>query len=154
MKGQPDPTPTSIVVYLSQQFEHVGRLLHPLLPEQPLDLPEPGHTPDVRAAVGPPQHPRQPVGLEHQRGEQQVSAATSLALPVSVVPLPPPLGQVDTSLSGQLGAHHSREDVSVEAPVSGGSQRAAKTSHLTRSANTSTPPPGKQMIFQSFESEL
>lgn len=102
--------------YLPQQFEHFRRLLHLLLPEKPLDLPDPRHTSDIRAVVVFPQHPWELVGLEHQGGKQQVSAASaatfSAALSGEVIPLSPAsLGQfalqIETSLSGQLGAHHS-----------------------------------------------
>ena len=107
--------------------------------------------------VGFPQHPWQLVGLEHQGGKQEVSAATSLALPRAVIPLASPLGQlaveIETSLSGQLRAHHSREGASVivvpvvveevEAVVVREiSQHAAKTSHLTCSQmSRDTPAP-------------
>lgn len=99
------------VSYLSQQFEHFSCLLHLLLPEKPLDLPDPRHPSDIRAVVGFPQHPWELVGLEHQGGKQEVSASTSLAFSRGVIPLASPLGQfafkIETSLSGQLRTHHS-----------------------------------------------
>lgn len=110
------------VSYLPQQFEHFPCLLHPLLPEQPLDLPDPRHPPDVRALVGPPQHPRQLVGPEHQGGEQEVSAATFLALRAQITSLAPSFCQfalkVQTSLSGQLGAHDGEDDDGDDGPSS------------------------------------
>lgn len=94
-------------------------MLRLLLPEKPLDLPDPRHASDIRALVGFPQHPWELVGLEHQRGKQEVSAATSLALPRGVIPLASSLGQfafkIETSLSGQLRTHHSSSDVSAVA---------------------------------------
>lgn len=102
------------VSYLSQQFEHLSCLLHLLLPEKPLDLPDPRHPSDIRAVVGFPQHPWELVGLEHQGGKQEVpaaSSATSLAFYRGVIPLAPSLGQfafkIETSLSSQLRTHHS-----------------------------------------------
>lgn len=101
--------------HLSQQFEHFTCLLHLLLPEKPLDLPDPSHPSDIWAVVGFPQHPWELVGLEHQGGKQEVSAAsaaTSLAFSLlDVISLASPLGQfafkIETSLSGQLRTHHS-----------------------------------------------
>lgn len=58
------------------------------------------------------QHPWELVGLEHQGGEQQVSAAAAplLALRLHLMSLASPFGQfalqIETSLPGQLGAHH------------------------------------------------
>lgn len=102
------------IPHLSQQFEHFRCLLHLLLPEKPLDFPDPSHPSDIWAVVGFPQHPWELVGLEHQGGKQQVpaaSAATSLALSGDVISLPSPLGQfaleIETSLPGQLRTHHS-----------------------------------------------
>lgn len=96
-------------------------MLRLLLAQQPLDVADPRHAPDVRAGVAPAQHPRELVGLEHQGGEQQVparaaaAAAAPLALRRSLVPLASPPGQlgvqVETPLPSQLGTHHSREDV-------------------------------------------
>lgn len=105
--------------HLPQQSEHLGGLLRLLLAQQPLDVADPRHAPDVRAGVAPPQHPRQLVGLEHQRGEQQVPAGAAAAAPVafrrSLAPLASPPGQlgvqVEAPLPGQLGTHHSAEDV-------------------------------------------
>lgn len=89
-----------------------------MLAQQPLDVADPRHAPDVRAGVAPPQHPRQLVGLEHQGGEQQVpagAAAAPVALRRSFAPLASPPGQlgvqVEAPLPGQLGTHHSAEDV-------------------------------------------
>lgn len=144
--------------HLPQQFEHFSRLLRLLLPEKPLDLPDPRHPPHIWAVVGFPQHPWQLVGLEHQGGKQEVSAATSLALPRAVIPLASPLGQlaveIETPLSGQLRAHHSWEGASVivvivvveeVVVVREISQHAAKTSHLTCSQmSRDTPAPSVQ----------
>lgn len=98
-------------LYLSQQFEHFGCLLHLLLPKKPLDFSDPSHPSDIWAVVGFPQHTRELVGLEHQGGKQEVSAATSLALSRAVIPLASSLGhfcfKIETSLSGQLRTHHS-----------------------------------------------
>lgn len=81
-----------------------------------------------------PQHPRELVGLEHQGGKQEVSAAsvaTCLSLSRVVIPLAAPFGhfsfQIESSPPGQLRTHHSREDVSVV--LTGILQHAAKTSH-------------------------
>lgn len=124
------------IPHLSQQFQHFGCLLRPLLPEMPLDFPDPSHPPHIRAVVGFPQHPWKLVGLEHQGGKQEVppaSAATSLAVCGAVISLASPPGQftlqIETSLSGQLRAHHSWEDEVVL--LRGISQHAAKTSHWT-----------------------
>lgn len=105
--------------HLPQQSEHFGGLLRLLLAQQPLDVADPRHAPDVRAGVAPSQHPWELVGLEHQRGEQQVparaAAAAPLALRRSLAPLASPPGQlgiqVEAPLPGQLGTHHSGEDI-------------------------------------------
>lgn len=121
-------------------------MLRLLLPKKPLDVADPRHASDIRAGAAPAQHPRELVGLEHQGGEQEVSAAAPLALGQRVIPLASPPGQlavqIETSLSGQLRAHHSGEDASVEDEeeeeeeeeelvmvMRGILQHAAKTSH-------------------------
>lgn len=97
--------------HLSQQFEHFCRLLRLLLPQKPLDLPDPRHASHIRAVVGPPQHPWKLVGPEHQGGEQQVPAAL-LALWRALILRASSPGQfafeIETSLPAQLGTHHSR----------------------------------------------
>lgn len=131
----PDINQTTIP-HLSQQFEHFGRLLRLLVPKKPLDLADPRHASHIGTVVGFPQHPWQLVGLEHQGGEQELPASTSVALSRAVIPRAPSLGQfalkIETSLSGQLGTHHSWEDVSEVVEVERGVlQHHAKTSHLT-----------------------
>lgn len=104
--------------HLPQQSEHFGGLLRLLLAQQPLDVADPRHAPDVGTGVAPPQNSRELVGLEHQGGEQQVpsgAAAAPLDLRQSVAPLASPPGQlrvqVEAPLPGQLRTHHFGEDV-------------------------------------------
>lgn len=105
---------SGVTPHLSEQLEHFSGLLQLLFPEKPLYFPDPRHPPRVGAMVPFPQHPRQLVGLKHQGGEQEVPSASArapLTVRGHVIPLTSPLGQfgveIQTSVSGQLGAHHS-----------------------------------------------
>lgn len=98
--------------HLSQQFEHFSRLLRLVLPQKPLDLPDPRHPPHIRAVVGSPQHPRKLVRPEHQGGKQELPAGPLALRRRALFPRPSPPGQfafeIETSLPAQLGPHHSR----------------------------------------------
>lgn len=99
------------VSHLSQQFEHFCRLVRLVLPQKPLDLPDPRHASHIRAVVGSPQHPWKLVWPEHQGGKQQLPAAP-LALCRALALRASSPGQfafqIETSLPAQLGTHHSQ----------------------------------------------
>lgn len=118
--------------YLPQQFEHVGRLIYPAITQQLLDLFDPRHSPDVRAVVGPAQHPGQFVRFEHQC-EQKVPAAP-FALRRAVDQLASLFGEiliVQAALAAQSGAHVAvvgvEETAAAQTMADGGSRLSADT---------------------------